>query len=103
MDYDFEIDFSDQIKAKNLDDLTYVETPEVFLKTAESDFQYMDIDINPLLNFPPAKNSSDQTKRELLEMKAFMESDHSEDFKSNLKKMDEDPAGFIINEYKKIH
>lgn len=35
MDYDFEIDFSDQIKAKNLDDLTYVETPEVFLKTAE--------------------------------------------------------------------
>ena len=102
MDYDFEIDFSDQIKAKNLDDLTYVKTPEVFLKTADSDFQYMDIDINPLLNFPPAKNSSDQTKRELLEMKAFMESDHSEDFKSNLKKMDEDPAGFIINEYKKI-
>ena len=102
MNYCIELDFSSEIKAKNLDKLTYTETPDAFLETANSDFKYMDININQLLNFPPPKNSSPETKKELMQIKSFMESEHSEEFKSNLKEMNEDPALFIINHYKKI-
>lgn len=94
-----EIDFSDQIRARKLDELKYTGTPEVFLKTSRSDFKYMDIDLAPLLNMPPPTNSSKTTKMELMEVKRFMEQEHSEDFKSSLKKMDEDPAQFIIDSY----
>ena len=94
-----EIDFSDQIRARKLDELKYTDTPEVFLKTSRSDFKYMDIDLAPLLNMPPPTNSSKTTKMELMEVKRFMEQEHSEDFKSSLKKMDEDPAQFIIDSY----
>ena len=34
MEHEFEIDLTDQIKAKKLDDLRYTGTPEVFLKTS---------------------------------------------------------------------
>ena len=98
----FEVDFTNQIKAQKLDDLKYEGTPEKFLKTSRSDFKYMDIDIEPLLNTPPPANSSERTKQELLEVKSFMEEDHPKEFKSQLKKMDEDPAKFIIDSYKKL-
>ena len=97
-----ELDFSNEIKAKNLDNLTYTKTPNAFLETANSNFKYMDININPLLNFPPPKNSSPETKKELMQIKSSMESEHPEEFKLNLKEMNEDPALFIINHYKKI-
>jgi len=97
-----EIDFTEKIKANNLNGLTYTQTPKAFLETADSDFKYMDISVSPLLNFPPPKNSSPETKKELMQIKSFMESEHSEEFKSNLKEMNEDPALFIINHYKKI-
>jgi hypothetical protein len=102
MEHEFEIDLTDQIKAKKLDDLKYTGTPEVFLKTSRSDFEYMDIDIEPLLNVPPPANSSDYTKRELLEVKSFMEQHHSDEFKANLKEMDKNPAKFIIDSYKEL-
>ena len=102
MEHEFEIDLTDQIKAKKLDDLRYTGTPEVFLKTSKSDFEYMDIDIEPLLNVPPPANSSDYTKRELLEVKSFMEKQHSDEFKANLKEMDKNPAKFIIDSYKEL-
>ena len=102
MNYNIEIDFTEKIKANNLDSLTYTKTPNTFLETADSDFKYMDINITPLLNFPPPRNSSPETKKELMQIKSFMESEHSEEFKSNLKEMNEDPALFIINHYKKI-
>ena len=102
MNQEFEIDLTDQIKANALNELTYVDTPEVFVKTSKSDFKYMEIDVKPLLDFHPPKNSSDETKKELLEMMSFMTDDHSDDFKSSLKKMDEDPAQFIIDNYKKL-
>ena len=102
MNQEFEIDLTDQIKANALNELTYVDTPEVFVKTSKSDFKYMEIDVKPLLDFYPPKNSSDETKKELLEMMSFMTDDHSDDFKSSLKKMDEDPAQFIIDNYKKL-
>ena len=86
MNQEFEIDLTDQIKANALNELTYVDTPEVFVKTSKSDFKYMEIDVKPLLDFYPPKNSSDETKKELLEMMSFMTDDHSDDFKSNLKK-----------------
>ena len=96
MEHEFEIDLTDQIKAKKLDDLRYTGTPEVFLKTSRSDFEYMDIDIEPLLNVPPPANSSDYTKRELLEVKSFMEKQHSDEFKANLKEMDKNPAKYKL-------
>jgi hypothetical protein len=102
MNQEFEIDLTEQIKANALNELTYVDTPEVFVKTSKSNFKYMEIDVKPLLDFYPPKNSSDETKKELLEMMSFMTDDHSDDFKSNLKKMDEDPAQFIIDNYKKL-
>ena len=80
MKEEFELDFTNQIKAKKLDKLKYTDTPEVFLKTSRSDFEYMDIDIKPLLDMPPPANSSEDTKRELLEVKAFMEQQHSDEF-----------------------
>ena len=98
----FEVDFTNEIKAQKLDGLKYEGTPEKFLKTSRSDFKYMDIDIEPLLNTPPPANSSERTKQELLEVKSFMEKDHPEEFKSQLKKMDEDPAEFIIDSYKEL-
>jgi|TARA_B100000900_G_C20575620_1_gene715193 hypothetical protein len=97
-----EIDFTDQIKARSLEKMTYVKTPEVFLKTARSDFKHLNIDVTELLNFPPPKNESEETKKELDEIKKFMKLDHPKDFKSNLKKMDEDPAQFVIDHYEKI-
>ena len=102
MKEEFELDFTNQIKARKLDELKYTGTPEVFLKTSRSDFEYMDIDIKPLLDMPPPANSSEDTKRELLEVKAFMEQQHSEEFLANLKKMDKDPAKFIIDSYKEL-
>lgn len=102
MKEEFELDFTNQIKARKLDELKYTGTPEVFLKTSRSDFEYMDIDIKPLLDMPPPANSSEDTKRELLEVKAFMEQQHSEEFSANLKKMDKDPAKFIIDSYKEL-
>ena len=98
----FEVDFTNEIKAQKLDGLKYEGTPEKFLKTSRSDFKYMDIDIEPLLNTPPPANSSERTKQELLKVKSFMEKDHPEEFKSQLKKMDEDPAKFIIDSYKEL-
>ena len=98
----FEVDFTSQIKAQKLDDLKYTGTPEKFLKTSRSGFKYMDIDIEPLLDTPPPANSSERTKQELLEVKSFMEKDHPEEFKSELKKMDEDPAKFIIDSYEEL-
>ena len=59
----------------------------------------MDIDIEPLLDTPPPANSSERTKQELLEVKSFMEKDHPEEFKSQLKKMDEDKEARILNSY----
>tara|TARA_Y100001938_G_scaffold151216_1_gene247686 strand:- start:6700 stop:7398 length:699 start_codon:yes stop_codon:yes gene_type:complete len=97
-----ELDFSNQIKAKHLDALTYTETPNVFLKTANSNFKHMDINVNALLNIYPPKNSSLETKKELSQIKNFMESNHSKEFKSSLKKMDEDPALFVIDHYKSM-
>ena len=102
MNYELEIDFTNQIKSMSLDKMTYVETPKVFLKTAKSDFKHLDIDIQELLNFPPPPNSSEKTKRELTDIKIFMEMDHPQDFKTNLKKMDEDPAQFVIDHYEEI-
>ncbi len=102
MEHELEVDFTDQIKAKKLDDLKYAGTPEVFLKTSRSDFEYMDIDMEPLLNVPPPANSSEYTKRELLEVKSFMEQQHSDEFKANLKEMDKNPAKFIIDSYKEL-
>jgi len=97
-----EIDFSDQIRAKKLDELRYTGTPEVYLKTSRSDFKYLDIDLEPLLNMPPPANSSERTKKELLEMKSFIEKEHSNEFKSNLEKMDQDPAKFVIDSYQSL-
>ena len=97
-----EIDFTDQIKAEALQKMTYVETPEVFLKTSRSKFKHLDIDIEKLLDFPPPSNSSQETKKELADIKKFMEMDHPKDFKTNLKKMDKDPAQFVIDHYEKI-
>ena len=71
----FEVDFTNEIKAQKLDGLKYEGTPEKFLKTSRSDFKYMDIDIEPLLNTPPPANSSERTKQELLKVKSFMEKD----------------------------
>ena len=34
MKYEIEVDFTNQIKATSLDAMAYIETPEVFLKTA---------------------------------------------------------------------
>ena len=86
MKYEIEVDFTDQIKGTSLDTMAYIETPEVFLKTARSDFKHLDIDIEKLLNFPPPSNSSEETKKELVEIKKFMEMNHPQDFKTNLKK-----------------
>ena len=97
-----EVDFTNQIKARALEKMTYVQTPEVFLKTAKSEFKHLDIDIKKLLNFPPPANESEETKKELDEIKRFMKLDHPKDFESNLKKMDEDPAQFVIDHYEKI-
>ncbi len=102
MNYELEIDFTNEIKSMSLDKMTYVETPKVFLKTAESGFKHLDIDIQELLNFPPPSNSSEKTKKELTDIKIFMEMDHPQDFKTNLKKMDEDPAQFVIDHYEEI-
>ncbi len=102
MKYEIEVDFTNQIKATSLDAMAYIETPEVFLKTARSDFKHLDINIEKLLNFPPPSNSSEETKKELVEIKKFMEMNHPQDFKTNLKKMDEDPAQFVIDHYEKI-
>ena len=55
MNQEFEIDLTDQIKANALNELTYVDTPEVFVKTSKSDFKYMEIDVKPLLDFYPPK------------------------------------------------
>ena len=49
MNYNIEIDFTEKIKANNLDSLTYTKTPNAFLETANSDFKYMDINIIVLL------------------------------------------------------
>jgi hypothetical protein len=97
-----EIDFSNQIIAKNLDELKYTDTPEVYLKTSRSNFKYLDIDLKPLLDMPPPANSSERTRRELLDMKSFMEKEHSEEFKSNLRRMDEGPAKFVIDSYESL-
>ena len=102
MNYKLEIDFTNEIKSMSLDKITYVETPEVFLKTAKSDFKHLDIDIQKLLSFPPPSNSSEETKKELIDIKIFMDMDHPQDFKTNLKKMDEDPAQFVIDYYEEI-
>tara|TARA_R100001463_G_scaffold46477_2_gene95088 strand:- start:1451 stop:2161 length:711 start_codon:yes stop_codon:yes gene_type:complete len=102
MNYELEIDFTNEIKSMSLDKITYVETPEVFLKTAKSDFKHLDIDIQKLLSFPPPSNSSEETKKELIDIKIFMDMDHPQDFKTNLKKMDEDPAQFVIDYYEEI-
>jgi hypothetical protein len=102
MNYELEIDFTNEIKGMSLDKMTYVETPKVFLKTAKSDFKHLDIDIQELLNFPPPSNSSEKTKKELADIKIFMKMDHPQDFKTNLKKMDEDPAQFVIDHYEEI-
>tara|TARA_Y100001937_G_scaffold27415_1_gene39399 strand:- start:985 stop:1710 length:726 start_codon:yes stop_codon:yes gene_type:complete len=104
---EFEIDFTEEINAQasegadSLDKLTYKKTPEVFLKVAEKDFKYMDINIKPLLELYPPANSSQQTKNELLQVKNFMERSHSKEFTSNLKSMNDEPAMFIIDYYKK--
>jgi len=102
MNYELEIDFTNEIKSMSLDKMTYIETPEVFLKTAKSDFKHLDIDIQKLLSFPPPSNSSEETKKELIDIKIFMDMDHPQDFKTNLKKMDEDPAQFVIDYYEEI-
>ena len=39
MKEEFELDFTNQIKARKLDELKYTGTPEVFLKTSRSDFR----------------------------------------------------------------
>jgi hypothetical protein len=107
MKCEFEIDFTKEINAQSskeqesLDNLTYSKTPEVFLKVARKDFKYMDLDIKPFLELYPPKNSIQQTRNELLEIKSFMEQDHSEEFSSNLKKMNDEPASFIIDYYEK--
>ncbi len=38
MKYEIEVDFTNQIKGASLDTMAYIETPEVFLKTARRDF-----------------------------------------------------------------
>ena len=76
MKNNLEIDFTEQIKAGVLQKMTYVETPEVFLKTSRSKFKHLDINIEKLLDFPPPSNSSQETKKELVDIKKFMEMDH---------------------------
>lgn len=102
MKLELEIDFTDEIKAQALERMTYVKTPDVFLKTANSGFKLLDINTAELLDFPYPPNSSEQTKKELIAIKNFMAISHPEDFSSNLKKMDEDPAQFVIDHYEEI-
>lgn len=102
MKFELEIDFTDKIKAQALDKLTYVKTPDIYLKTASSNFKHMDIDITSLLDFPFPANSSEETRKELREIKQFIDHDYPEDFKANLKQMDEDPAQFVIDGYENI-
>ena len=97
MNKKLELDFSDQIKARNLDQLGFEKIEDVYLKTAHSDFKYLNINLMPFLKQHPPRNSSLETYKELLEVKKFIESKHSDEFKSNLKKMDDDPAKFIID------
>tara|TARA_B100000674_G_scaffold498510_1_gene537322 strand:+ start:1853 stop:2551 length:699 start_codon:yes stop_codon:yes gene_type:complete len=97
-----ELDFSQAIKSRTLDSLTYPNTPKIFLETANSNFQYMDIDLKPFLNIPPPLNSSDKTKKEILQIKKFMSKNHSPEFTSNLKSMNKDPAKFVIDFYKNL-
>lgn len=63
MNQEFEIDLTDQIKANALNELTYVDTPEVFVKTSKSDFKYMEIDVKPLLDFYPPKTQAMKLKK----------------------------------------
>ena len=98
---DFNIDFSEQIKSKELDLLTY-KGPNSYPGEENKKFKYLNIDLKPLLNFPPPLNSSERTKLELLEVKKTTELEHPESFTSKLKDMDDDPTKFVYQYYEKL-
>lgn len=102
-----EIDLSDQIQNWKLDNIIYLDTPKSFIDEADEDFEYLDIDfssplVKDLLTLAPFKNSSEQTKQELLFIKNFQNQSYNEVFLSHLKEMDETPAQFIIDYYEEI-
>tara|TARA_Y100000593_G_scaffold30239_2_gene59957 strand:- start:12212 stop:12910 length:699 start_codon:yes stop_codon:yes gene_type:complete len=99
---EFEIDFSDDIKVKKLDDLTFEKTKESYLEWASRDFEYLDIEIKDLLNMPPPANSSDETRKELLYIKEFPKYENSEHLAAHLKEMDESPEGFIYDYHEEL-
>ena len=94
MSSDFNIDFSDKIKANEVDNLTY-QGPDGFPGEDEREFKYLDLDIKKLLDFPPPANSSRQTLEELAEVKKITELEHPESFTSKLKEMDKEPYAFV--------
>lgn len=101
MSSDFNIDFSDKIKANEVDKLTY-QGPDGFPGEDKREFKYLKLNIKELLDFPPPANSSKQTLNELLEVKKITELEHPESFTSKLEEMDKEPYAFVYDYYEKI-
>ena len=92
---DTEIDFSEAIRDKSLDDLRFESTKDKWIRESQKDFKYLNINFKTMPLIEPPKNSSTETKQELIYIKNFIESDQEELDAESLKAMDHDPARFV--------
>lgn len=96
-----EVNFSDQIKSFNVDNITYEETREELSKDAYKKFEALNLDLKNIPIVDPPKNSSTTTKEELEHVKSFQE--QWKPSESLLKKCDDDPDGLIIDFHDKVY
>jgi len=96
-----EIDFSNQIKSFNVDNITYEETREELSEDLYKDLKLLNLDLKNIPIVNPPRNSSVTTKEELEHIKSFQE--QWKPSESLLKKCDDDPDGLVIDFHDKVY